>query len=238
MPADKLISVSEWRVNNVFLRTSVPYFFGLFLLLACLVLATDAEAARKKRQEVYKLQITPFVGYRFFGSFEDDETGENYDLENDSSLGLIINFPSQRNTEWEIYYSQQSTEIKTRDLFQKTNVLDVDVQYLQIGGTYLFDPEPAGQPYFVATIGAARFDPSGAGTSADTFFSFAAGGGWKYFPNKRIGLRLDGRFIGTLIDSDTDIFCQTGEQGGQCLVSTKGEVLWQFELQAGVTFRF
>jgi hypothetical protein len=220
-------------------RSCSAIWVSLFLLVISLALVTDAEAAReRKKRTVYKLELTPFVGYRAFGSFEDDETGEDYDLENDSSLGFIINFPAQRNTEWEIYYSKQSTEIKTGDLLQKSSVIDVDVEYLQLGGTYLFDREPAGQPYFVATIGAARFDPSGAGTSSDTFFSFAAGGGWKYFPDKRVGLRLDGRFIGTLIDSDTDIFCQSGAQGGQCLVSTKGDVLWQFELQAGVVFRF
>ncbi|MGI9290562.1 MAG: hypothetical protein ACR2QG_04690 [Gammaproteobacteria bacterium] len=208
------------------------------LLASGLGFAPEAEAARKKKDDYYKLQITPFVGYRFFGSFEDEETGEDYDLENDSSYGLIVNFPSKRNTEWEIYYSKQSTEIKTGDLFQSTKVLDVDVEYLQIGGTYLFEPEPAGIPYFVATIGAARFDPQGAGTSSETYFAFAAGGGWKYFPNKRVGLRLDGRFIGTLIDSDSNIFCHSGPEGSGCLVQTKSDVLWQFEIQAGVTFRF
>lgn len=210
----------------------------LLLVFSCLGFVSDAEAARNKKEDAYALQITPFVGYRFFGSFEDDETGEDYDLEDDSSFGLLINFPSKRNTEWEIYYSKQSTEIKTGDLFQQTSVLDIDVQYLQIGGTYLFEPDRAGIPYIAATIGAAHFDPSGAGTDSDTFFSFSVGGGWKYFPDKRIGLRLDGRFIGTVIESDTDIFCQTGVEGAQCLIQNKGEMLWQFEIQAGVIFRF
>jgi hypothetical protein len=207
------------------------------LALCAVCLSSQAGAAGRK-DERYKLEITPFVGYRFGGSFDDDETGEDYDLENDSSMGLIVNFPSKNNTEWEIYYSKQSTEIKTGDVFQTTKVLDMDVEYLLIGGTYLFEREKEFQPYFVATIGAARFDPSGANTSSDTFFAFSAGGGWKYFPDKRVGLRLDGRFIGSLIDSDTDIFCQTGPEGGECLISNKGDVLWQFELQAGIVFRF
>jgi hypothetical protein len=208
------------------------------ILAFCAVCLSSQAGAAERKDERYKLEITPFVGYRFGGSFDDDETDENYDLENDSSVGLIVNFPSKNNTEWEIYYSKQSTEIRTGDLFSNTKVLDMDVEYLQIGGTYLFEREKEFQPYFVATIGAARFDPSGANTSSDTFFAFSAGGGWKYFPDKRVGLRLDGRFIGTLIDSDTDIFCQTGPNGAECLVSNKSDVLWQFELQAGVVFRF
>jgi len=223
---------------NLSLYSAAPYILRYLLLGFCLVLFSPVTEAARGKDEKFNIELTPFVGYRFGGSFEDDETDEDYDLENDSSFGLIVNFPSKNNTEWEIYYSKQSTEIRTGDLFQTTKVLDLDVEYLHVGGTYLFERTKALQPYFVATIGAARFDPSGADTSSDTFFSFAAGGGWKYFPDKRVGLRLDGRFIGTLVDSDTDIFCQSGPEGSECLIRNKGEVLWQFELQAGVIFRF
>ena len=179
------------------------------------------------------------MGYRFGGTFEDDETEEDYDLENNSSIGLVLNFPAQRNTEWELYYSRQETEVKTGNLFQSTKVIDLDVHYLHVGGTYLFDRTGESQPYFVATVGASKFDPDGPGTSSDEFFSFSIGGGYKYFPDKRFGLRLDGRFLGSLIDSDSDIFCVSGsEAGGECVIQTKGDILWQFELQAGFIVRF
>ena len=202
----------------------------------CACLISQPVAAQKSAND-YKLQLTPFVGYRFGGTFKDKDTDEEYDLNDNSSVGLIINFPSRGNTEWEIYYSEQSTEVKTGSLFQGATLLDMDVQYLQLGGTYLFDRSKQAQPYFVATAGIARMDPSGADTSADTFFSFAVGGGWKYFPDSRIGIRLDGRFIGTLIDSNSSIFCQSG-QGGSCVINTSGSILYQFEMQAGVIFRF
>jgi hypothetical protein len=218
-------------------RVQQAYCLPVILAICAVCLSPNAEAARKSNKR-YNLEITPFVGYRFFGSFDDEDTEEDYDLESSSSAGVIVNFPSKNNTEWEIYYSKQSTEIKTGDLFQSVKVLDMDVEYLMIGGTYLFEREKEFQPYFVATIGAARFEPSGANTSSDTFFAFSAGGGWKYFPDKRIGLRLDGRFIGSLIDSDSDIFCQTGPEGNGCVIRNDGDVLWQFELQAGIVFRF
>jgi hypothetical protein len=206
------------------------------LLITGLLQAPLAEAGRKG--DGYLFQISPFVGYRFGGSFEDEETEEDYDVENGSSVGFVLNFPAQQYSEYEIYYSHQSTELKTGSLLASESVIDLDIQYLHIGGTYLVDRTKKVQPYIVATVGATRIDPSGADTSADEFFSFSVGGGWKFFPEERIGIRLDGRFLGTVIDSNTDIFCQTGQEGNQCLIQNRGDMLWQFEAQASVIFRF
>ncbi len=220
---------------------SVVVKVGMLVLAMCFAMPSAYAEGEKKRKRArdYKVQISPFVGYRFGGSFEDDETEADYDLDNNSSVGLVVNFPAQNNTEWELYYSRQETEVKTGDLFQSTRVIDMDVQYLHIGGTYLFDRTKETQPYFVATIGAAKFEPDGPGTDSDEFFSFSIGGGYKYFPDERFGLRLDGRFLGSLIDSDSDIFCSsTPEAGGECIIQTRGDILWQFELQAGFIVRF
>ena len=186
----------------------------------------------------FRFQLTPFAGYRFGGTFEDQDTETDYDLENSPSYGLILNFPSRGNTEWEIYYSKQSTEVDVAGFVPSEDALDMDVEYLQVGGTYLFEQSTNTLPYFVATAGISRMEPSGANTKSDTFFSASVGGGWKYFPASRVGLRLDGRFIGTFVDSNSRIFCQSGPAGGECAVSTSGKLLFQFELQAGVVFRF
>ena len=115
---------------------------------------------------------------------------------------------------------------------------DLDVNYLQVGGTYLFENNGVSIPYFVATVGATYMKPDAEGTKSDTFLSFGVGGGWKFFPAKRVGLRLDGRFLGTFVDSNSKIFCGSGSSGGGCAITTTGKLLYQFELQAGVTFRF
>lgn len=205
----------------------------------CFALLTAfASPAQARDKDDYFLQISPFVSYRAGGSFEDDETGEDFDIDNSSAYGLVVNFPAERHTEYEIYFSKQSTELKTGDLFQQRSVVDLDIYYLQVGGTYLFETKGKTQPYFAATIGGALYDPDGEGLSSDEFFAFTVGGGWKYFPTKRVGLRLDSRFIGTVIESDSDIFCQSGREGSGCIISNKGEMLWQFELQAGLVVRF
>jgi len=215
---------------------SVPRFSRLFLQLICLciLLVSVAEA----EDSAYGIQLTPFAGYRFGGEFEDRETGETFELDDDTSYGLIFNYPYTDYTEWELYYSQQSTSVDAAGFAVTDNRFDLDVDYLQIGGTYLFEETRLAVPYFVATVGLTKIDPDFEGASSDNFLSFGVGGGWKFFPGSRIGLRLDGRFLGTFIDSDSTIFCQSGQEGGSCAVALKGDLLYQFEMQAGLIVRF
>jgi opacity protein-like surface antigen len=208
---------------------------GVFLL--SLPLATFAADNRSSATSSL-FQLTPFAGYRFGGTFEDEETNQEYDLDDSPSYGVILNFPSRGNTEWEIYYSKQATSLDNAGFIASDTELDVDVEYLQAGGTYLFEQTAQALPYFVATAGATKISPDGPGAKSDTFFSFGVGGGWKFFPASRIGLRLDGRFLGTFVDSNSKIFCGSGPAGGTCAISTVGKLLYQFELQAGVIFRF
>jgi len=223
-------------VGGVWLQQAIGMAAAFSMVLGGCLLPQLAMAENTAKD--YKLQLTPFAGYRFGGTFEDQDTEEDYELENNPSVGLIVNFPSQYNTEWEIYYSEQATEVRSSGFIVGENTVDLDVQYLQVGGTYLFDRNNQAQPYFVATIGLTRIDPQAVGTQSDTFFSFSAGGGWKYFPDSRIGMRLEGRFLGTLIDNNSNIFCQSGQSGSSCVINTSGKILYQFELQAGLIFRF
>jgi len=201
----------------------------------CLAVLSSACLAQDHR---FNAQVTPFAGYRFGGSFEDNETGDEFSLDNTSSYGLAVNFPYQQNTEWEIYYSKQSTAVDDAGFFVSDNQFDIDVEYLQIGGTYLFEESGSAAPYFVATIGGARFSPQEPGTKSDTFFSFSAGGGWRFFPASRLGLRVDARLLGSFVDGDSKIFCSSGPEGGGCAISNSGKLLYQVELQLGLVFRF
>jgi hypothetical protein len=108
---------------------------------------------------------------------------------------------------------------------------------LQLGGTYLFDGEKA-QPYLAATIGGTHIRTKSTTSQDDTFFSGSIGLGVKFMPSARIGIRLEARAYGTLIDSSSQIFCSTGPDQNICAVQVDGKMLSQFETFAGVTFRF
>jgi hypothetical protein len=90
----------------------------------------------------------------------------------------------------------------------------------------------------VATLGASRFDPDPAGMDSETWFSFGFGGGLKFFPRSRIGLRLDTRVLGSLSD-DNQLICQTGGiTGNGCTFHSSGSILWQYVVNAGMIVRF
>ncbi len=114
---------------------------------------------------------------------------------------------------------------------------DVDLQFVQVGGTYLFDRTDTSVPFFVTTAGVTIIDPDIPGGESDSFLSFGVGGGWKYFPNSRVGVRLEGRILGIFVDSDTDVFCQSGA-GAECTFEVSGDILYQWDAHASVIFRF
>lgn len=187
-------------------------------------------------------EITPVVGYRFAGSFKDDlDTGQKVELDNAPSIGLIFNLREGENTQWEALYTYQTTDIDIKLLgnpaLTGARGTDIDVHQLHFGGTYVAEGTWA-RPFMAAGIGIAHIDPEFAAFDADSFFSFSIAGGYKMFPTKRIGLRLEGRVYGTVVDHDSNIFCTSGATASNCLFEVQGEVLWQWDVLLGATFRF
>lgn len=201
----------------------------------CTVLVWSAEVTA---QEVdFNVEITPFGAYRFGGEFEETSGNISIDVDDSSSYGLILNARHSPMTQWEIFYSHQESSADTLGLGLADPVLDVDVDYLHAGGTYLWDGDHV-RPFLSATLGMTRIDISTPGYDSDSFFSFSLGLGLQVHPTDRLGLRLEARSFGSLLDSDTDLFCQTGPANNSCLVRVDGTVLWQLETIAGVVFRF
>jgi hypothetical protein len=76
------------------------------------------------------------------------------------------------------------------------------------------------------------------GLNSETFWSFSIGAGLQIRPSDRLGIRLEARAWGTLIESDTTLFCLSGVQGASCGIRMDGRVLWQLETIAGIVVRF
>ncbi|MEQ1802123.1 MAG: outer membrane beta-barrel protein [Gammaproteobacteria bacterium] len=198
--------------------------------------------ALAQAQVKYGIEVTPFAGYRLGGEFESTDlgttNGAGIDIDDASSYGLIVNWPSVENTEWEIYLGRQSTSLETDELFDPpgTAPAKLDISYLQAGGTYWFEGDRA-RPYIVATLGASRFEPDDSSFDSETFFAFGIGGGYKIMPTSRIGLRLEGRVLGSVVDSDQAVFCRSGGAASGCLIAVSGSMVWQWEVLAGLVFR-
>jgi len=204
----------------------------LLLLTGMLLLASNTIA-----QEM-KVELTPFAGYRFGGTFNVEDTNETYKLTDSSSYGVLLDFRQKKqNTQVEILYSRQQTDATYSAALPDDPNIDVDIQMLQIGGTVQGDGDTV-RPYLAVTLGGTHIETSGAGSSSDTFWSGSIGVGFQIRPTSRLGIRLEARGYATLVSSNSSLFCGSGPEGGACLVQVDGKVLSQFEALLGVVFRF
>jgi len=71
-----------------------------------------------------------------------------------------------------------------------------------------------------------------------SFFSFSLGLGLQIRPTDRLGIRLEARGYGTLLDSNSDLFCAFGPSNNVCAIRIDGTIMWQVEALAGIVFRF
>jgi len=182
-------------------------------------------------------EITAFGAYRFGGTFEEEESEVEYELNDSPSFGLIVNFRHKDPTQWEILYSQQQTEAEFQGGTTGDGEVDLDLHVLQLGGTYQFEGEVA-RPYLAFTLGGTHVKASSNGSDSDTFFSGSIGIGMKFLPTSRVGIRVEARAYGTLVDNSTDLFCSTGPDQNICAIRLEGRMLSQVETFAGITVRF
>ena len=197
-----------------------------------------AQTATDRHQTTaYKFEITPFIGYRTGGRFEEIDGDAEFKLADSESLGFLFNVAANPNGQYEFLYAQQSTEVDSAGFFVGDPRFGLDVEYYQFGGTYLFDSDVA-RPFIALTIGMSRFDPQPAEFSTENFFSASFGGGVQLNPGGRFGVRLEGRVYTSLVDDNSRIFCGSDGEVGGCLIQIDGTLLTQWEVKAGVVFRF
>lgn len=203
----------------------------IILVIACVLpLAVAAD------DELGRYELVPFGGFRVGGEF--DTASGDIDVDDAASFGVALNARADYNTQWQVYFSHQATDLNTGGLFVAgQDRVDLNVDYLQFGGTYYLEGNTV-TPYVAVTLGAARFDPDEPGFDSETFFSFSAAGGLRLPVAERLALNFEARWLGSLVDSDSDIFCFTSPQNNACLVQVDGTLLSQFDFTLGAVFRF
>jgi len=179
------------------------------------------------------LQITPFIGYRSEGSLEDINTGAGLNIAADATVGFTIGKDLGENIQIEFYYSRQSTDLSGDPAITPGFKVDIDVEYIHFGSKYYLGK--TGRTYLVGSIGGTRFSSKSSAHGSETPFSLGVGGGIETGRDKRVGFRLEGRGFATFTEGSTQIFCNPS---GTCTGFSSNDVLFQFEINAGLTFRF
>jgi hypothetical protein len=207
-----------------------------FLPLAVVAAASSLAIAQDPRPTgPPRFEITPFIGYRTAGEFEVGATGEDLDLDESTTVALALNLRIDAASQYELFYSRQATQLESSSSLGE---LDVDVEYLHIGGTLVMDDRLRWTPYIVGTLGVTRFSPEPPQSRDEARFSLSIGGGVRVPYSERFSLRFEARGFFTFTDTSSSFFCETGSFGGICEVRASGNTFIQYEALAGAAFAF
>ncbi|MGQ0577906.1 MAG: hypothetical protein ACT4PQ_03235 [Betaproteobacteria bacterium] len=178
--------------------------------------------------------ITLYGGYRWGGSLTDETTGTTWDLTDDSSYALAVDIGVDRQTQVQLFYSQQQGALSSGTFAPTVNNIGLDIDYYHIGGTYFMHEVGAGY-YVVGGFGATHARPDREDLNSETFLSANLGLGYMLPLGKHAGLRFEARGYGTLINNDSSLFCS---DNAGCVVTIKGDGMYQGEVLAGLSIRF
>ena len=171
------------------------------------------------------------------GSFDEKDGAGRVGLNDSSAEGILFNITANPNGQYELMYARQRTDADTSGFFAEDPTIDMDVDYFQFGGVYLFDGDHT-RPFIALTLGVTQFDPVVPDSGSENFFSASFGGGVQINARKRLGVRLEARVFATFVDDDSDIFCSSIDGAGACLIRVDARTLTQWEARAGLVFRF
>ncbi len=183
------------------------------------------------------VEVTPLLGYRNGGEFVDTDTNQKHTIESSDMYGLILSWPYGRGQDLEVYYSHQSSRLKSVDVtiptIAGTTDIPLTVDYLHIGGTAPITDEGPVKTFVTGGLGFAYLSPDLSGLQSDLRASFSIGIGLKWPISERIALRLETRGLATLFNSNSALFCNGG-----CSLSVNGSLFWQTEVFAGLAIKF
>ncbi len=180
-------------------------------------------------------ELIPITTLRTSGEFKETNTNTTIDVDDSEAYGFIFTFDASRDTQYEILYSLQSSDLRASRTLPREVLFDIDITYFHVGGNKLYTINDTTESYLGAGLGISRFDPDFAGYSAETKFSFNVSGGVKKMLNKSIGLRAGLSFYGTPVNSSSAIFC--GSNSG-CSIGFRGDLFTQFDASVGLVVRF
>jgi hypothetical protein len=191
-----------------------------------------------------KWELTPIVGYRYGGSARETESGTEANIKGSLVYGLILDIKAREDGQYEFIYTHQSTDLDLVDgyvpFYEEPVKIDtgLTIDTFQAGGLLFLSPNPRARPYIVLTLGASLVSPQDPDLSGGTYFSGSFGGGYKLYPSKSVGVRLELRGYGTFASDSSEIACSSGGGGGICFVGASGTAIWQIEASVGLVLRF
>lgn len=193
-----------------------------------------------------KAEIQPFIGYRFSDSFSMGPVmigGNPHDDWNEFiatsgiSYGVTAGYFISNRVQIEFLWSRQNSSAEGRSA-QGSEATFADMKVDNYHGNLLYhwgDADSRVRPFVFGGVGATSYNPSGYYDLGSVHFSTDWGGGVKFFANKHLGLRVQGRWIPTYIGATTEGVISAPYAK---LFINEAVFHHQLEITAGAVFRF
>jgi hypothetical protein len=157
----------------------------------------------------HRFELTPFGAYQWGGSFNTNSfaTIPAGELSEKSSFswGAVMSFLAERYSAAELYYLRQDTKVDFQGVGAgNREVGDFANNYIQLGVRQGIPNESNLIPFITASLGVNILDPKASSLGTSTRFAWSLGGGGMFMqPGKRVGVRLDVKWMVTPVPSGT-----------------------------------
>jgi len=212
------------------------------LLLTLAAVLAAATPARAQYVEIQSVEVTPFAGIRFGGTFDlqtDAPSRTQATLKDGSSYGFSAGVRFDDFSLVEFRWTRSTTSLQFDAPFRPfgASIGDVTMNQFHADFTREFPiPEVKGlRSFLTGSVGATHLTSSSDGF---TRFSFGLGAGLKQFVGSRLAIRAEAQWLPILIEPEVGAFaCGTVGIGG-CLVVLNSRLTQQFEMSVGPVVRF
>ena len=187
------------------------------------------------------VELTGFIGGQTNGGLDLSTTAfERVDVQNGISYGLAAGYLLGEHGAIEFLwnYNNADTVAVPRGGGTSRKLFTLDTN--QYFANFLFHSSPREQklrPFVLAGLGATNLHAASSSDSSITRFAFALGAGAKYNFNRRFGMRLQAKWSPTYVTTTSGGFWCDPFWGG-CWVVGDDHFLNEFDVSAGLTFRF
>lgn len=197
----------------------------------------------------YRMEITPFASYTFSSGIDfsprdiEGVSVNEITPKSGAAWGLQVDVLGGENFALGFQFSDQFSTLELGiSGGEKRDLTDMNVRnYHGIFTVIAGDENEEVRPFFFGGLGATQYsadDFMGNSIEGLTKFSSTWGGGVKFFPGEHLGLRFTARWTPTYINSSSGgLWCSPYWPGG-CWIVEDPNFAHQFDLNAGLIFRF
>ena len=215
---------------------------AVLTLESVLVLVTVAAPARGQYVQIESVEVTPFVGIRFGGTFDvrgDQPPQTQASWKDASSYGLSAGVRFDELSLIEFRWARSTSTLRFDAPLGFVGASLGDVTLDQCHGDFTREfviPEVKGlRSFLTGSVGATHM---AAAHDGFTRFSFGLGAGLKQFVGSRFAIRAEAKWLPILIAPEVSSWACGVVGVGGCIVVLTGPAAQQFELSVGPVLRF